>query len=170
MASPFSSASTVAKAVPFSNATNGFTATNVQSAIEEAKGSNSGVILVSSTSSQNTTSTTYANINSMTLTPAAGNYLVIFNGRASTSGASAGGLFGIAVAGSLQADSVREVSTNLTLLGGLVTISLNTVAASVTCVSLVTVNGSQAITSQFKSTTGGTINIGERNLTVLKIS
>lgn len=170
MSSSFSNSSSVAKSVPFSNASNGFTAKNVQAAIEEAKGSNTSVTSVSATGTQTSTSTSYANITSMTQTPSAGTYLVVFNGRASTSGASAGGLFGIAVAGSLQTDSIRELSTNLVLLGGLVTISINTVASSVTCVSIVTVNGSQAITAQFRSTTGGSINIAERNLTITKIS
>lgn len=166
--SNYSSSSQVASSVPFDNSSNGFTATDVQAAIEEAK--NTSIIYVSDTGTQSSTSTSYANITTMTSTPASGTYLVIFNGHATTTGASAGGLFAIAVAGSVQSDSIREVSTNLTLLGGLVTISVNTIGASVTCITKVTVNGSQAITAQFKSTNGGTINIQERNLTLTKIS
>lgn len=163
---------TVATSTPFSNTGNGFTANNVQSAIEEAKAaaSNTVITYVSDTSNQTTTSASYTNITGMTSTPASGTYLVIFNGKASTSGASAGGSFSIAVAGSTQTDSVRDISCNLVLLGGLVTISVNTIASSMTCVSRVTVNGSQAITAQFKSNTGGTISVTEKNMTIMKVA
>lgn len=165
--SKYVSVTPVAKSVPFDNSINGFAATNVQDAIEESKNLVS-ITSVTSTSNQTSTSTTYANINTMTLTPAAGTYLVTFNGRASTSGVSAGGLFALAIGGVIQTDSVREVSCNITLLGGLVTVSVNTVANSVTCLSVLTVNGSQTITAQFKSTTGGTINIGERTMYIVR--
>lgn len=158
----------VAKSIPFSNVGNGFTATNVQTAIEEAKNIDT-IIYVNDISTQTTTSTTYANITNMTSTPASGTYFVIFNGHATTSGASSSGLFALALAGSIQTDSVREISSNLILLGGLVTISTNTIGCSMTCVSKITANGSQAITAQFKSTAGGTINIQEKSLTLLKV-
>lgn len=128
------------------------------------------ITYVNDTSTNSSSSTTYANLTGMTATPVAGTYFVIFNGHATTSGASAGGLFSLAVAGSTQADSVREISCNLTLLGGLVTVSLFTIGSSMSCVSRIVVNGSQAITAQFKSSTGGTINVQEKTMTLIRVA
>lgn len=169
MANNYMAATPVAKAVPFNNSTNGFAATNVQAAIEEARGT-APLIYVNDLSTQSTSSTTYANITGMTSTPASGTYLVIFNGHATTSGASAGGFFALALAGSTVTDSVREISANLVLLGGLVTVSVNTIGSSMSCVSRITVNGSQAITAQFKSISGGTINVQEKTLSLIKVA
>lgn len=128
------------------------------------------ITYVTDVSTNTTTSTTYANLTGMTATPTAGTYLVIFNGHATTSGASAGGFFSLALAGTTVADSVREISANLVLLGGLVTVSLNTIGSSMTSISKITVTGSQAVTAQFKSSSGGTINVQEKNMTFIRVA
>lgn len=151
----------------FNNSTNGFVSTNVQAAIEEARNTNP-YSYVTSTTAVSTSSTTYTTVTGMSITPVAGTYLVIFNTRATTTGASAQAEFALFNAGTRVTESTREVSCNIQLLG-LITISLNTIGTSGTSVAVITVNGSQAIDTRFRSVNGGSITFTERNLTLLRI-
>lgn len=76
----------VAKSTPFDNSSNGFTATDVQTAIEEAKtiaiAGPSG-LFVSGISSTSTSSTTYGQLDSLTLTATlTGNWAIFFDCQA----------------------------------------------------------------------------------------
>lgn len=105
----------------------------------------------------------------LTITPAAGIYIVQFSGSANTVGASAAGSFGIYLNGSLIADTARPISCNLQLLGGLVTISLNNIAVGSYTGSQVTLNGTDVIDIRFRSTNGGTIGFTERSMILMNI-
>lgn len=74
----YGSSSTVAAAVPFDNSTNGFVATDVQAAIEEATFHLTSHE-ITATGTITTTSSTDAVMTSMTETPPAGTWLYMFN-------------------------------------------------------------------------------------------
>ena len=116
-----------------------------------------------------TSSSTASTISGMTYTPASGKYLVFFSGTNYTAGASAEGEFGIYLAGTLMAESRRDIKCNLTLLGGLVTISLNAIGVGTYTGTEVILDGTQTIDVKFKSNNGGTIGFGERVMTLLKV-
>lgn len=124
---------------------------------------------VSAIGSVTTTSSTASVIGSMTLTPPSGRYLAMFNGSISTGGASASGEFGIYKDGVLIDETKRPISCNLSLLGGLVTISLNTIGVGTYSGTEIILNGSQTIDVRFKSTNGGTIGFNERVFSIIKV-
>lgn len=123
------------------------------------------VYVASTNGNVTSTSTTYANISGMTLTPPAGTYLVIFSGDTSATQGGNGetGTFQLAVAGTQVPNSRMTVTDVYALLG------TNTVAGGNTLCSIVTVNGSQAITVQFAAQSG-TIQVNERNLIAIMVS
>lgn len=102
-------------------------------------------------------------------TPVAGKYIAMFNGGINTGGASATGEFGIYVDGVILPETKRVISCNLQLLGGLVTISLNSIGVGTYTGSEIELNGSQVIDVKYKSTNGGTIGFNERVLTLIKV-
>jgi hypothetical protein len=110
------------------------------------------------------TSTTYTNITGMTLTPPAGTYLVIFSGNTSATEGGNGetGTFQLALAGTQVTDSRMTVTDVYALVG------TNNSAGGNTLCSLITVNGSQAITAQFAAQ-AGTIQVNERNLIAILV-
>lgn len=121
------------------------------------------------TGSVTTSSSTPSVIGGMTVTPPKGTYVVTFNGGIYTAGASATGDFGIYVGGSLLTETRRDISCNLTLLGGLVTISLNSIGVGTNTGSQIDLDGTQTIDVRFRSTNGGTIGFNERVVTLIKV-
>lgn len=126
-------------------------------------------ITVTGTGNVTTSSGTASTVGSMTYTPVSGKYLVFFSGTNYTSGASAEGEFGVYVGGVLQPESRRDIKCNLTLLGGLVTISLNSIGVGTYTGTEISLDGTQTVDVKFKSNNGGTIGFGERVMTLLKV-
>lgn len=173
MSSKYMDVSSVAKAILFDNSSNGFSAKNVQSAIEEAKTTAITTLNyyhVTDNSIISTTSNTFVSVSGMSITPVAGTYMVTFSGKSTMTGASVRSEYAIYSGGSLIPNSLRETSCNLTLLGGLVTISLNTIGVGANTSTIVTVNGSQTIDVRYRSVNGGTIQVTERNLTLIRVA
>lgn len=125
--------------------------------------------IISGSGSVTTSSAQASTVGSMTYKPAAGTYLIDFNGGIYTGGASATGEFGLYVDSVLLAETRRDISCNLALLGGLVTISLNAIGVGTFTGSQVDLNGSQTVEVKFKSTNGGTIGFNERVLRLMRV-
>lgn len=119
---------------------------------------------ISTSSSQPTT------LSGMVEKPIAGKYIALFNGSISTNGASASGKFGFYIDNVPITETIRPVSCNLQLLGGLVTISLNTIGVGTYSGTEVVLNGEQTIEVKYFSTNGGTIGFGERVMTLIKVA
>lgn len=124
---------------------------------------------VTGTGPVTTSSATPLTVSGMILTPAAGSYIALFNGGIYTGGASASGEFGFYISDVLIPETRRDISCNLTLLGGLVTVSLNNIGVGTNTGTEVILNGSQTIDVKFKSNNGGTIGFNERVMTLLRI-
>lgn len=153
----------VAVAIPFDNSTDGWVATNVQAAIEEAP-LHLRSIEVSATADATTTSGTQALLTTMTVTPSAGTYLVWFSTSVVSNGTNCTSTFGLYVGGTLKADSSR---TNQPYDGG--TLAATTATAGVAINGIVTVNGSQAVEIHW-STAGGTATCHQRTLNLLRVT
>jgi hypothetical protein len=104
----------------------------------------------------------------MSLTPPAGRYLVLFNGSIGTSGVNTEAEVAIYVGGSVVSSSVREIR-NTTNIIGLITLSTNNSSAGSLSAATVTVNGSQAVDARMRRISGGSVQIGERVLVLVKI-
>lgn len=126
--------------------------------------------VVNASASTTTSSATAAVIQGMEKTPPPGKYVINFNGSIYTAGASAIGEFGIYINGALVAETRRDISCNLQLLGGLVTISLNSISVGTFTGTELELNGSQTVDVRFRSTNGGTIGFKERVMTLLKVN
>jgi hypothetical protein len=126
-------------------------------------------IILSEASNVTTSSGTAATVGALSSKPVAGTYVVDFTGNAFTGGASAQGEFGIYVDGVLLAETRREFKCNLTLLGGLVTISLNSIGVGTCTGTQVALNGNQTVDVRFKSNNGGTIGFSERVLKLMRV-
>lgn len=150
----------VAASVPFDNATNGFTATDVQAAIEEVR---SNATEVSATADTTTTSSTDTLMASMTITPVAGKYLVSFNTTVDHSAQSVAVVSSIYVGGSLKTDSVRSVIPRFNGVGA------NSLSPCVSITGIITVNGSQAIEIRWK-VASGTGTAHQRTLNIVKVT
>jgi hypothetical protein len=126
---------------------------------------------VSSTTPVTTTSTTFSNISGMTFTPLAGTYLVMWDADTYTTrnGVDARGYFRMAIDGVGIATSLRENRSYITLLLGLIgTTVLDPNGGH--CMEIVTVNGSQTITMQFRSDAGAvTTGAQERRFITIRI-
>lgn len=125
---------------------------------------------LSASSSVTTSSSTATTVGSMTTKPERGKYLANFSGSISTAGASAIGEFGFYVDGVLLPETKRPISCNLQLLGGLVTVSLNTIGVGTYTGTEVTLDGNQTIDVRFKSTNGGTIAFAERVMSLMRVN
>lgn len=123
----------------------------------------------SATSSVTTSSGTPTVIGSMSIKPVAGIYIAFFSGSIRTDGASAKGEFGIYVDGVQISETRRDISCALTLLGGLVSVSLNTIGVGTYTGTQVELNGNQTIDVRFKSNNGGTIGFNERNFMLMQV-
>lgn len=124
---------------------------------------------INASSAVTTSSSTPAVIDSMTAKPSVGTYLAFFSGSISTSGVSANGEFGIYVDGVQLVETRRPISCALSLLGGLVSVSLNSIGVGTYTGTQVTLNGNQTIDVRFKSSNGGTIGFNERSLMLLQV-
>lgn len=152
--------SQVASSVPFDNSTNGFTATDVQTAIEEIR---PNATEVSATSDTTTTSSTDVLMTTMTLTPVAGKYFVSFSTTVDHSAQSVDVVVSIYVGGSLKTDSVRSVVPRFNGIGA------NSLSPSVCTNGIVTVNGTQAIEIRWK-VASGTGTAHQRTLDIIKVT
>lgn len=155
----------VARSVPFDNTTNGFTATDVQAAIEEAQNT-LDYIYLSSNSTVSTTSGTYSVVSGMTTTPAAGTYFVLFTGTFRIADNNADGNFAIFKAGTIVTESTRRLFTTVSILLGLLN---NSIGASGTPMAVVTVDGTQTIDGRFRSTNGNAISCDNRTMILIRV-
>jgi hypothetical protein len=114
--------------------------------------------IATATADTTTTSSSDVLVNSMTKTPASGNYLVWFSGSVEHPTNSAS-IFMSIYAGGTQA-AYSEV---LYKRGN------QTVSTPFNCVAKVTVNGSQAIEGRWRTNTG-TATMHQRSLTILKVA
>lgn len=150
-----------ARGTPFDNTSNGFTSTDVQGAIEEATHLLSDAETIA-TANATTTSGTDALITGMTITPAAGNYIVWFSSSVISNNAGAIITVSLYINGVQKADSVRTLAP---FDGG--ALSALTARCGVSIQGLATVNGSQTIEVRW-NTSGGTATCGPRNLLILR--
>jgi len=114
-----------------------------------------------STVTTSTTSTTYTQIDSMTNTPAAGNYIVLFSSSGKGDATNQQIEYAIHVGGTEQVSSHR-------FLNYLITNALKDLRITFFTQARVTVNGSQAIDVQYRTNTG-TITIYERSLIIIQV-
>jgi hypothetical protein len=126
-------------------------------------------INITQTGQVTTSASTPTTIGGMTCLPPAGMYVVQFNGSVNTNGSSASGTFGIYVSGVLVTETNRPISCNLSLLGGLVSISVNAIGIGTCSGSEISLDGNSTLDVRFASTNGGTIGFNERVLTLLKV-
>lgn len=119
---------------------------------------------VNDTANDTTTSSTEAVLDSMTITPVAGKYLVLFSSWVSHNTASATATFSIYVDSTQKADSIRTAIP----LGGIV-IGLSALDIPVAINGVVTVNGSQAIAIKWK-TSSGTATCHQRTMNIIRLS
>ena len=109
---------------------------------------------LSATASTSTTSATFATISGMTTTPAAGTYKLDFTCSAGLSASNSTGDFGVFIAGSEQAQCRRTIANG----------AATAVQSSVAISTMVTVNGSQAVTIQFRENASATLTAYAREL------
>lgn len=126
-------------------------------------------ITVTGSGTTTTSSSTASTIQGMEVTPQSGKYIINFTGSIYTAGASAVGEFGIFIDGVQIADTRRDISCNIQLLGGLVTVSLNAIGVGTNTATEIDINENQKIEVMFRSTNGGTIGFKERSMTLLKV-
>lgn len=128
---------------------------------------NLGVVpnTISATGDTSTTSGTYGVISSMTTTPTAGTYMVIFECSAHL-GDDTSADIGIFLAGTEQTIHTKtlEIQSN----GGFG--PTGEYEVPVTIIAFLTVNGSQAIDIRFRENGGGTLTIGPRLITTIPIA
>lgn len=157
-----------AQDIPFSPVT-GITATDTQAAIEVhgSRHSVDGVdptVLVTTTAqttgATTTTSTEFTQLSDMTITPAAGNYLVFFSTTATNGTNNAIVYARVTIAGTTQAGSEVSTRRGSQIVGA--TLSINGYP--------VTVNGAQAIQIFWRVTAGTGTAHDARHLTILRVS
>jgi hypothetical protein len=115
---------------------------------------------ISATSAVTTTSSTFAVVGSMTTTPTAGTYKLDFTCSAAISASNSTGDFGVFIAGTEQAQCRR------TIANGAANAVQNTIAIS----TIITVNGSQVVTIQFRENASATLTANARELILTPIS
>lgn len=116
----------------------------------------------SATADTTTTSSTDVLMASMTITPVAGTYMVIFSTTVDHSAQSVAVVVSIYSGGSLDTASVRGVVPRFNGIGA------NSLSPSVATNGIVTVNGSQAIEIRWK-TASGTATAHQRTLDILRV-
>lgn len=115
---------------------------------------------INATGAVTTTSATFATIGSMTVTPAAGTYKLDFTCAATLSASNSTGDFGVFIAGVEQAQCRRQLGNG----------AATVVASSVAISTLITVNGSQAVTIQFRENASATLTVNAREMILTPIS
>jgi hypothetical protein len=116
--------------------------------------------IATATGDTTTTSASDVLVNSMTITPASGNYLVWFTGSVDHSQNAASIDLSIYAGGTKDADSERSFTRGAAQAN---------VTTPFTCVGKVTVNGSQAIEGRWR-TSEATATMHERNIAILKVA
>lgn len=156
------SSTQVAISTPFDNSTNGYTATDVQTAIEETN-KHLLAIEVSDSSNATTTSGTDALLTTMSITASAGTYILWFSTSITSNNA------GAAITVSLYNNGTQDASTVMKISpfdGG--TLSATTARGGVSINRTITVvSGATQIRW---STSGGTATCGPRVMTMLRIA
>lgn len=118
---------------------------------------------VSATADTTTTSTTDVLMNTMTITPVSGTYMVLFSSTVDHSAQSVAVVVSIYVGGSLIANSVRSPIPRFNGVGAI------TLTPSVVTNGKVVVNGSQAIEIRWK-TASGTATAHQRTMDIWRVS
>lgn len=165
------STSQPAVATPFNNALNGFSAKQVQKAIEESKNlSNLYNFYASATGTVTRTLNSPAVIGSMTLTPTvAGTYYFLMVGSASTGGVNGSGTFGLYKNGSLVPETNETISCTAAILG-LVTLSSLNIRVPLMMSTKIAMNGTtDTLDARFQSNDGQTISVYARNIIGIRI-
>lgn len=161
--SPYFISSPTAVSVPFDNSTDGYTATDVQAAIEESSIYNR-VIEVSNTTDATTTSGTDAVLTTMSITPTPGSYIAFFNSSMISNSA------GAVISTSIYVNSVQIPETLRKISpfdGG--ALSATTARGIMDCTGTVTVTSGQTVDVRW-STSGGTATCGARTLILLRFA
>lgn len=120
-------------------------------------------IVLSSTTSINTTSATFAVLAGITTTPAAGTYLIFFTADAAITGGDTNGDVQLFVAGAAVPETMRNFGANASFGDA-------PISGSVSFQWVATVNGSQTIDVRYRENGGDTFNISERALILIPIA
>ena len=121
------------------------------------------------TTAVTTTSSTFSVISSQTITPPAGTYLTIWSGSlAITNGINGSAEIAIFLAGTQQTVTTRTAHINVTSLGLITSAYLNPGGDSI--ITLLSVNGTQAIDVRFRSPDGDTVRADRGNLILLRVA
>lgn len=154
----------VAQAIPFNNATDGYTAIQVQAAIEEA-GTGAHITDYEAVDATTATTTSAAAVllTSMTLSPAAGRYFASFSTSVQTAGTANIITCGIYVAGTIVSGTSRTIQP---YDGGALAAANASGAVAIT--KIVTVTAGQTVTIEW-ATAGGTGTCFSRTLTLLRV-
>ena len=161
MSSPYVSSTQVASSVPYDNSVSGLGTGDTQSAIDALKtqtqlGSAGFSTSIATTTSTN--STTYAQLNSMTLTPTiSGNWAVVFTGQFN---ASSGDVAVCVFSNGVQQTASERICAGQS--GG----SHNFIVSTS---EKVNVTAGQVIEIQWRSGSGGTFTCTGRNMTIIKV-
>lgn len=123
-------------------------------------------IYLTSNSTVTTTSSTFSTITSMSTTPVAGNYLIIFTGTLRVATTNADGEFALFKDSTQITESTRRVHLNITTVLGIIG---NAMGSWGTPMAKVSVDGSNVISAQFRSTSG-TIACDNRSMFLMAIS
>jgi hypothetical protein len=117
---------------------------------------------VSATADVSTTSSTYAQMGSMTATPASGVYVVTFSGSGNVASGGDDAVYALYSAGSIVQHSERNLSWN----GGA---HANALEMAMYTQAVVTVNGSQVIEMRYKTTSGSAFTVHGRSMILVKV-
>jgi hypothetical protein len=129
--------------------------------IQGVQGPSNTQTSVTATADDSTTSATDVQVVGMTLTPAAGTYMVFFGGSVDSSINNTTMLMSIYSGGVQVAASVRRVTRG----GG-----QGNVTIPFTCMAVVTVSGAQAVQGEWNISGGATATMHQRGLFVLKVA
>jgi hypothetical protein len=144
----------------FNNTTNGFVATNVQAAIEEAgSGAALGSYYVLSVTPFITSSRVdYVSIPGFSVTPPAGTYLVLYNAMVFYTTVPKANFWAVFIGGVIDDETISRQDTSHS--------NENMVN---TLIHVIDVNGSQAIDIRVKCDNTGTLTVNNRSLVLLRI-
>lgn len=164
----FTSPVIVAKATPFDNSANGFSAKTVQAAIEEARylTVNYGV---TGTSTVTTTSSNFSTVSGMSIAnPSAGTYLAVWSADVQTGSVNGQAEVAVFVGGTQQTSLTRQTQITVALLLGIIGTCYVREGGS-NIIGPVTVDGTQTVEVKFRSVDGTTQTIRNRGLTLIRI-
>ena len=123
---------------------------------------------IESTQEHTTSSNTFVSINSMTVTPEQGRYLVYFSCSLETAGINVEGEVSLFKNDTVIGSTIREIRNSVELLG-LITISTNDIATPSSTLTIVECDGTESISAKFRVVSGGSLKAGERSLTLIKL-